>query len=573
MGHVVVIDPNEDTGHDRYIVDHVTRRLQASPAIEGCQRISACEYEEVMPTTDADTLIYFPRLQPGPSRMPDQADTTKFLEHCPYGGLQHLVVISSAAVYGARPHNPGLINESQPLKPGQSNCIALEWQTFEAQIEQALTARSDTTLTVLRPAHVLNPDGRDYFSRLCSKRLAFTLVGHDPSIQSLHPDDLAGAILSVVKHRGGGVYNVAPTGVITLRAMLRLTGGMRISKPRWVQRVVRWLAPRSRVSPIDQIDYIRYSWTVSGEKLGRESGFQPAHSSVDAVLHFLSGGSEVPDSPERREQHVAMRRSIPEDFDDFGLDRRYLAAYGRTLLKFLHDYYWRIEVKGLEHIPRESRALLAGVHRGFMPLDGVATMHIIVKETGRHPRFLIHPTLVKFPFQANFMTKIGGIIACQQNADYVLSRDELVGFYPEGIQGAFRYIRGVYTLGRFGRNEFVKMALRNRAPIVPFVTVGNAEIFPILARIKWKWWTRFSLWPYFPIAPPFPLLPIPLPSKWHVQFLEPLHIEREYPPEAAQDPAIVRAISQEVRTRMQRAIDDMLARRKSIFYGSIFKEA
>ena len=34
---------------------------------------------------------------------------------------------------------------------------------------------------------------------------------------------------------------------------------------------------------------------------------------------------------------------------------------------------------------------------------------------------------------------------------------------------------------------------------------------------------------------------------------------------------MVRAISREVRARMQAAIDEMLARRKSIFRGSIFQ--
>jgi hypothetical protein len=78
------------------------------------------------------------------------------------------------------------------------------------------------------------------------------------------------------------------------------------------------------------------------------------------------------------------------------------------------------------------------------------------------------------------------------------------------------------------------------------------------------------LWPFIPITPTFPLLPLPLPTKWHTQFLPPLHIERQYPPEAAGDAATVRAISQDVRSRMQKAIDGMLKRRKSIFFGSLF---
>ena len=107
--------------------------------------------------------------------------------------------------------------------------------------------------------------------------------------------------------------------------------------------------------------------------------------------------------------------------------------------------------------------------------------------------------------------------------------------------------------------------------IVPFVTVGSAEIFPIFGRLKWRFWTRYTEWPYFPITATFPLLPLPLPSKWHTQFLPPIHIEQQYPPEAAQDKNVVKAISMEVRRQMQQAVDEMLQRRRSIFFGSIFK--
>jgi len=206
-----------------------------------------------------------------------------------------------------------------------------------------------------------------------------------------------------------------------------------------------------------------------------------------------------------------------------------------------------------------------------MPYDGVMALHNIYEHTGRFIRFLIHPGLVKTPFPFDF-SKLGGINACRENADYILQRDGLLGFFPEGIQGAFTYYRDAYKLRKFGRDEYVKAALRNRAPIVPFVTVGSAEIFPVIAKIRWPWWKRVSLWPCFPIAPPFPLLPVPIPSKWHTQFLEPIHVERHYEPEAADDMSTVRAISAEVRKRMQDAIDDMRARRPSVFYGSIFED-
>ncbi len=568
MAKVIIYSAGEKTDeieHAKYLVHLVS----IGPSFEQSHYLSGLGYSDVFDQADMDTLVYLPLLSRDGVQVPDLDEAKGFIDHWKPGAYRQLIIVSSAAIYGSRPHNPGLMDESQSLTPGQSNRLARAWKDFEGICTRGMEEYPDSIVTILRPSHVLIPGKRDYLGGLLTKRWAFTLAGHDPSLQWLHPEDLAGAVVGVAEHQCGGVFNISPAGVTTLRASLRLAGTYRIPTPRWPQRILRWIGPQTHVSPIDHLEYIRYNWTVSSGKLTEETGFIPKKSSFDAIVHFLNGPSE--ESPLKK--RLALRKqAFPATFDDFGLDKKYLAAYSRTLLKFMEDFYWRFECRGLEHIPVDSRAMLAGVHRGFMPLDGVMTMHLIAKETGRHPRFLIHPTLLKFPFQFNFMTKIGGIIACQQNADHVLEKDGLVGFYPEGIQGAFRYYKGVYELGKFGRNEFVRMALRNRAPIVPFVTVGNAEIFPIFGKIKWQWWMRFSLWPVFPFAPPFPFLPVPLPSKWHIRFLEPIHIEKEYPPEAANDHKIVRAISDEVRSRMQVAINEMLAERKHIFWGSVFKD-
>ena len=151
-----------------------------------------------------------------------------------------------------------------------------------------------------------------------------------------------------------------------------------------------------------------------------------------------------------------------------------------------------------------------------------------------------------------------------------LQSGELVGFFPEGIKGAFTYYRNAYTLQAFGRDAFVKLALRNRAPIVPFVIVGSAEIFPIFGKINSQAWTRYTGWPCIPITPTFPILPLPLPSKWHIQFLAPMHVEELYPPEAARDRSVIKAISSELRGRMQQAWNETLSRRRHKFWGSVF---
>ncbi|HSK44529.1 MAG TPA: lysophospholipid acyltransferase family protein [Candidatus Binatia bacterium] len=252
-----------------------------------------------------------------------------------------------------------------------------------------------------------------------------------------------------------------------------------------------------------------------------------------------------------------------------GMDRDFIDRWGKTLFHFLCKYYWRIETTGLEHVPSHGGAVLVGTHRGFMPWDAVMTLHLIVQSTGRVPRFLCHPGLLKFHVIANCITRLGGVLACRENADRVLAADELLGVLPEGVEGAFSLYRNAYKLSSFGRDDFVKMALRHRVPIVPFVIVGNAEILPMFSRIKSRWWTKHLDWPYVPIST-FPIIPVPLPSKWHVRFLAPINAHEHYSPDAARDRSAVKAISLKVRTTMQDSLDEMVARRRSIFFGSIF---
>ena len=488
--------------------------------------------------------VYIPSLSVGDGMAPDLSEAKWLFEQAGKMRGGKFILISSALIYGIGAGRQALVSEDYSAARNHRYVVGTQWRALEALAHDSLDKNAQ--LTVLRPVTVVPSPG--WLSQRLLHKFVLTLPGHDPTLQLLSISDLAEAVHSAIEQNRPGVFNVAPDGVVPLHAAIALQRGRRIPLPRTLQRVVR----RG-----EDLEYLRYSWTVSNRKIKRELGFAPRKSSAAALM-------------EARDKNHFLATPEPE-FDEFGMDREYINFYSKTLFKFLHDYYWRIEAKGLEHVPREGRGVLAGMHRGFMPFDGVMALHLIAREVGRLPRFLTHPSLFKFPFLANFMAKLGGVPAWQQTADFILERDELLGIFPEGIEGAFTAYRDAYQLQEFGRDAFVKMALRNRAPIVPFVTVGSAEIFPIFGRLKWRFWTRYTEWPYFPITATFPLLPLPLPSKWHTQFLPPIHIEQQYPPEAAQDKNVVKAISMEVRRQMQQAVDEMLQRRRSIFFGSIFK--
>ena len=256
-----------------------------------------------------------------------------------------------------------------------------------------------------------------------------------------------------------------------------------------------------------------------------------------------------------------------------GLDREFIAKAGRTVFRFLHDFYWRVEVRGLEHIPRQGPVMLTGLHRNIVPFDAMMVLHGVAAGTGRVPRFLIHPALLRFKTIGSIITKLGGVVACRENADWVLEQGRVLGMFPEGVRGAFAPYRETYRLHSFGRHDYISLALKHRAPVLPFVTVGSAETYPVWKLLPWKWWQEFSGWPGLPITPTFPFLPpVPLPSKWHTVFMEPMHFEREYPPEAARDRKLVRRLSEQVQEVLLAAMLDIKNRRKSIFWGNVFDQ-
>jgi 1-acyl-sn-glycerol-3-phosphate acyltransferase/nucleoside-diphosphate-sugar epimerase len=547
------------------------QQLEASDAIESCWVDDTTKSVSTEKTVDSSsltghsaigTLVYSPRCIGSNSATLDLDHARKVFTLNNLRHLRHVVLLSSAAVYHPRHGNPGLITESRSTVATTPNAYANQWRLLELIAEQCSSENIKFTLTVLRPAPTLIPSARDYVSRMIQRRLAIRFLGHDPSIQLLSAQDLARAILCVITKPVGGIFNVAPRAVVPLRKAQRQARVRGFAMPRLAQRPIRSLFRSLGAAPIDEADFIRYSFTVSGESLRRTLGFEPTKTSAQALTDYIAESSSHAD-----------QASWNEEFDDFGLDNEYLEWHGRWLFRFLERIYWRVDVRGVENIPAQDGAILVGIHRGFMPFDGVLLVHILNRYADRVPRILLHPSLVKFPVLAEFLVKIGGVIACQPNADYVLNRGDILGVFPEGIRGAFRMYRDAYRLDRMGRNDYVKFALKHQVPIVPFVYLGPAEAFPILARIDWPWWKRVTEWPFFPITPTWPWLPLPLPSKWHLKILEPISLTANNSPADAENPRVVETIANQVREAIRRDLNDMRSRRKSVFWGSICSDA
>jgi 1-acyl-sn-glycerol-3-phosphate acyltransferase len=191
-----------------------------------------------------------------------------------------------------------------------------------------------------------------------------------------------------------------------------------------------------------------------------------------------------------------------------------------------------------------------------------------VRRSGRRadPRFLVLDWAFALPWVSVAMRRFGGVPASPYNALRLLEQDHLVMVFPEGAKGVGKPWGERYRLQRFGRGGFVELALRSGAPIVPCAVVGSEEIYPKLGEIPGL--ARLVGAPYVPLTPTFPLLgplgAIPLPSRWRIEFGEPLVLD-EHGPEAADDRRTVLALAEDIRDRIQTMVYDNLIRREGAF--------
>ncbi|MEU3133937.1 lysophospholipid acyltransferase family protein [Streptomyces sp. NPDC006854] len=266
-----------------------------------------------------------------------------------------------------------------------------------------------------------------------------------------------------------------------------------------------------------------------------------------------------------------LRRRVTGDYDvdEFGYDRELTDQVLMSVLRPLADTYFRVEVKGIENIPSDGGALIVANHSGTLPLDGLM-LQVAVHDNHpaeRHLRLLAADLVFHLPVVNELARKAGHTLACAEDAQRLLELGEIVGVMPEGFKGIGKPFGERYKLQRFGRGGFVSTALRAGAPIVPCSIVGAEEIYPMIGNAKTL--ARLLGFPYFPITPTFPWLgplgALPLPTKWTIQFGEPIPTDG-YPPEAAEDPMLMFNLTDQVREQIQHTLYKLLVQRRSVFF-------
>lgn len=297
----------------------------------------------------------------------------------------------------------------------------------------------------------------------------------------------------------------------------------------------------------------------------------PGIPAVDWMAGFTNAAIEI--FGENWEPRLAaflafLRRRITGDYtvDEYGFDAEITQRFFLSALRPVAEKWFRIEVRGAENIPAEGGALVVSNHSGTIPVDGLMTSLMIHDHGHRFLRPLGADLVFRLPVVSEIARKGGVTLACNEDAERMLRGGEIVGVWPEGFKGIGKPYSERYKLQRFGRGGFVSAAIRTGVPIIPTSVIGAEEIYPLVGNIPSL--ARLLGIPYIPITPFFPLLGplglLPLPSKWIIEFGEPIRTD-VYDAGAAEDPMLVFNVTDQVRETIQQTLYGLLMQRASVF--------
>lgn len=259
----------------------------------------------------ADSVVHLASPVRADTADPSTSDLEMALLHRVLDGLTlsgagHLVLLSSAMVYGAWEGNPVPLTEDSPARPNPDFGWAVQRHRIE-QLASEWGAGPGRAVTLLRPAAVVTEDHLGHLARALHAARAVVRADRDPPVQCLHADDLAAAVAAALAAGYDGPLNVAPDGWISPQDLADLEGPRpRLRVPTAVARRVSSLGWRTGLAPTPPgvVPYTSFSWVVANDRL-RGLGWRAAHTNEEAWVVSHEPGP-IERLPARRRQNLLL---------------------------------------------------------------------------------------------------------------------------------------------------------------------------------------------------------------------------------------------------------------------------
>lgn len=222
----------------------------------------------------------------------------------------------------------------------------------------------------------------------------------------------------------------------------------------------------------------------------------------------------------------------------------------RTIYPWWLRHYHRLEVRGIENLPKEGSAIIAPNHSGGLDVDNFTIMsaleHFKTANPARKRIWLCYwdKYSVESPPFSSWVQKFSPIPISVTGKglpwsliDKIVEKGELIAIMPEGHSAA---LYEGYRLWKFYPGV-IKLHLKYKLPIIPTANIGFVTSIPFFSN------------QYNPEkVPPWEkevLFPMPFPSKLIVHFGKPLYFKEHYDKEVnkATEFELARIVRQKVR--------------------------
>ncbi|HEY7151930.1 MAG TPA: NAD-dependent epimerase/dehydratase family protein [Solirubrobacterales bacterium] len=224
-------------------------------------------------------------------------------------GIEQVLVTSSASAYGAFPDNPRPIAEDWPVRGQPDFSYARDKAEADRLCQLWALEHPDRVMTIVRPCIVFGPNVDNYISRTWRNSSFMPVMdGVDEEFQLVHEDDVVSAIVGLLDARAGGAFNVAGDGSLRWGESARMIGlRTRELSFKAVRRLyaVAWALHAPRIeSPPGNLNFVRYPWLVSNDKLKAEIGWEPSADTRSVFVETMYAAGLIATPPPRAAQPV-----------------------------------------------------------------------------------------------------------------------------------------------------------------------------------------------------------------------------------------------------------------------------
>lgn len=202
---------------------------------------------------------------------------SRLLEYASRHRVQKFVLLSSANVYGPRPENAQFLGEDAPLLAAGAFSDMRDLVELDMLVQSFFWKYPQIETVILRPTHILGTvhNAPSNYLRL---KVAPTLMGFDPMVQTVHQDDVVRAIQLSLRPGVRGIFNLAGPQALRLSDILKKLHRLHVPIPYTLARfgVNRLWSLRMTSFPAPELDFVRYVCMVDDQRARNVLGYQPA---------------------------------------------------------------------------------------------------------------------------------------------------------------------------------------------------------------------------------------------------------------------------------------------------------